>query len=100
MTAVHRRICGASRSLDMGTVRNSGTHNPTRGLAGARLKQDAFGTLEHMPRSVEPVRRANLPSSIADRLRRQIAAGQLKVGEQLPGHRELASMYSVSVGSV
>jgi GntR family transcriptional repressor for pyruvate dehydrogenase complex len=53
-----------------------------------------------MPRSVEPVRRANLPSSIADRLRRQIATGQFKAGEQLPGHRELAAMYSVSVGSV
>jgi GntR family transcriptional repressor for pyruvate dehydrogenase complex len=53
-----------------------------------------------MPRSVEPIRRANLPSSIADRLRGQIATGQLKPGEQLPGHRELAAMFSVSVGSV
>jgi GntR family transcriptional repressor for pyruvate dehydrogenase complex len=59
-----------------------------------------FGTLDHMPRSVEPLKRANLPSSIADRLRRQIASGQLKPGEQLPGHRDLAAMFSVSVGSV
>jgi GntR family transcriptional regulator, transcriptional repressor for pyruvate dehydrogenase complex len=53
-----------------------------------------------MPRSVEPLKRANLPSSIADRLRRQIGSGQLKPGEQLPGHRDLAAMFSVSVGSV
>jgi GntR family transcriptional regulator, transcriptional repressor for pyruvate dehydrogenase complex len=59
-----------------------------------------FGTLDHMPRSLEPLQRANLPSSIADRIRRQIASGQLKPGEQLPGHRELATMFSVSVGSV
>lgn len=56
--------------------------------------------MDHMPPSVEPLRRANLPSSIADRLRRQIATGQLKPGEQLPGHRELAEIFSVSVGSV
>jgi DNA-binding FadR family transcriptional regulator len=53
-----------------------------------------------MPRPVEPLRRANLPSSIADRLRGRIATGQLKPGEQLPGHRELAAIFSVSVGSV
>jgi DNA-binding FadR family transcriptional regulator len=53
-----------------------------------------------MPRPLEPLKRANLPSSIADRLRRQISSGQLKPGEQLPGHRELAAMFSVSVGSV
>jgi GntR family transcriptional repressor for pyruvate dehydrogenase complex len=53
-----------------------------------------------MPRSVEALRRENLPSTIADRLRRQISAGQLKPGEQLPGHRDLAAMFSVSVGSV
>jgi DNA-binding GntR family transcriptional regulator len=38
--------------------------------------------------------------SIADRLKGQITTGQLKPGEQLPGHRELAAMFSVSVGSV
>jgi GntR family transcriptional regulator, transcriptional repressor for pyruvate dehydrogenase complex len=53
-----------------------------------------------MARSLEALRRENLPSSIADRLRRQISAGQLKPGEQLPGHRDLAAMFSVSVGSV
>lgn len=53
-----------------------------------------------MPRSLEPLKRANLPSSIADRIRRQIGSGQLKPGEQLPGHRELATMFSVSVGTV
>ena len=36
----------------------------------------------------------------ASRLRGQILRGELKPGAQLPGHRDLASMYSVSVGSV
>ncbi|MDQ4027257.1 MAG: FadR family transcriptional regulator [Actinomycetota bacterium] len=52
------------------------------------------------PARLEPVQRANLPASIAERLRRQIGQGQLKPGQQLPGHRELAAMFSVSVGSV
>jgi GntR family transcriptional regulator, transcriptional repressor for pyruvate dehydrogenase complex len=60
----------------------------------------AFGTPDQMPGSVEPLQRANLPSSIADQLRRRISSGQLRPGEQLPGHRELATMFSVSVGSV
>ncbi len=49
---------------------------------------------------LKPVRRANLPASIAEQLRRQIAAGEFAPGQQLPGHRELASIFSVSVGSV
>jgi GntR family transcriptional repressor for pyruvate dehydrogenase complex len=53
-----------------------------------------------MPTRSEPLKRANLPVSIAERIRRQIAQGQLKAGAQLPGHRELATLYSVSVGSV
>ena len=53
-----------------------------------------------MPTRADPLKRENLPVSIAERLRRQIAHGVLKPGVQLPGHRELASMYSVSVGSV
>jgi GntR family transcriptional regulator, transcriptional repressor for pyruvate dehydrogenase complex len=45
-------------------------------------------------------RRANLPATIASRLRAQILSGDLAPGSQLPGHRDLASMHSVSVGSV
>ena len=45
-------------------------------------------------------RRAKLPETIASNLRAQITRGDLQAGAQLPGHRELASMYSVSVGSV
>jgi GntR family transcriptional regulator, transcriptional repressor for pyruvate dehydrogenase complex len=37
---------------------------------------------------------------IADQLRSQIRKGVLKPGERLPGHRELAASFSVSVGSV
>lgn len=50
--------------------------------------------------SLEPVPRATLPSTIADRLRRQIADGTLRPGQRLPGHRELAQQFSVSVGSL
>jgi GntR family transcriptional regulator, transcriptional repressor for pyruvate dehydrogenase complex len=49
---------------------------------------------------VEPLRRANLPTSIAEQLRQQILHGRLPAGERLPGHRELATMFGVSVGSV
>jgi GntR family transcriptional regulator, transcriptional repressor for pyruvate dehydrogenase complex len=45
-------------------------------------------------------RRSNLPAIIASELRGQILRGELKPGAQLPGHRELAAMHSVSVGSV
>jgi GntR family transcriptional regulator, transcriptional repressor for pyruvate dehydrogenase complex len=47
-----------------------------------------------------PVRRASLPAAIAERMRLQIQRGELVAGTRLPGHRELAAMYSVSVGSV
>jgi GntR family transcriptional repressor for pyruvate dehydrogenase complex len=41
-----------------------------------------------------------LPRAIAAELRRRIAAGELKPGDRLPGHRELAGAFSVSVSSV
>ncbi len=41
-----------------------------------------------------------LPRAIAAELRRRITSGELKPGERLPGHRELAASFSVSVGSV
>ena len=50
--------------------------------------------------TLEPVRRANLPATIAERLRQRIAEGSLRPGERLPGHRELAQQFSVSVGSL
>lgn len=50
--------------------------------------------------SVRPVRRENLPAGIAAELRRRILEGKLDPGARLPGHRELAALYSVSVGSV
>jgi GntR family transcriptional repressor for pyruvate dehydrogenase complex len=46
------------------------------------------------------VRRASLPAGIADQMRRRILTGELAPGTRLPGHRELAALYSVSVGSV
>lgn len=50
--------------------------------------------------SVRPIRRENLPATIAADLRRRILQGDLQPGAQLPGHRELAATFSVSVGSV
>lgn len=50
--------------------------------------------------STQPVKRANLSATIAERLKREIESGQRKPGDQLPGHRELATIFSVSVGSV
>lgn len=51
-------------------------------------------------RSFEPVKRENLPEAIANQLRLQILRGELRPGDQLLGHRELAARFSVSVGSV
>jgi DNA-binding GntR family transcriptional regulator len=45
------------------------------------------------------VRRKNLPAGIAAELRGKILRGELQPGLRLPGHRELAAMYAVSVGS-
>lgn len=53
-----------------------------------------------MKPSFGPVRRGNIPVAIAADLRAQIEQGRLEPGEQLPGHRELAALFSVSVGSV
>jgi GntR family transcriptional regulator, transcriptional repressor for pyruvate dehydrogenase complex len=53
-----------------------------------------------MTRSLGPLRPRTLPDAIADQLRSQIRTGVLKPGERLPGHRELAATFSVSVGSV
>ena len=47
-----------------------------------------------------PLRRANLPAAIAAELRARIEAGELSPGAQLPGHRDLAARFDVSVGSV
>jgi GntR family transcriptional repressor for pyruvate dehydrogenase complex len=47
-----------------------------------------------------PAPRETLPLAIAAELRRQIESGELKPGDRLPGHRELAGAFSVSVGSV
>jgi DNA-binding FadR family transcriptional regulator len=43
---------------------------------------------------------ATLPKTIAEELRRQIRSGELKPGDRLPGHRNLAAGFSVSLGSV
>lgn len=45
-------------------------------------------------------RPANLPAMVADELRRQIGLGELRPGQQLPGNRELAATFDVSMGSI
>jgi len=51
-------------------------------------------------RVASPVRPANLPASVAGELRRQIRRGERVPGEQLPGNRELAAAFGVSMGSI
>ena len=46
-----------------------------------------------------PSTRVSLPAKIADELRSQIAQGTLQPGDQLPGHRDLAAGYGVSLGA-
>jgi DNA-binding FadR family transcriptional regulator len=45
-------------------------------------------------------RHSTLPKAIAEELRRRIRVGELRPGERLPGHRDLAAGFSVSLGSV
>lgn len=47
-----------------------------------------------------PLVRETLPTGIASKLRRQIESGELPPGSQLPGHRDLAVGFDVSLGSV
>jgi DNA-binding FadR family transcriptional regulator len=47
-----------------------------------------------------PLRREKLSESVAERLREQIRDGNLPTGARLPGHRELAAMFSVGLSSV
>jgi GntR family transcriptional repressor for pyruvate dehydrogenase complex len=44
--------------------------------------------------------RETLPTGIAAKLRRQIETGELAPGAQLPGHRDLAAQFNVSLSSV
>ena len=58
------------------------------------LNSDAAGA------AVRQVRPANIPTSVADELRRQIRQGGLQPGDRLPGNRELTATFGVSMGSV
>jgi GntR family transcriptional repressor for pyruvate dehydrogenase complex len=49
---------------------------------------------------LQSVSRPSLAASITHQLRDLVLAGDLKPGEQLPGHRELAQLFGVSVPSV
>jgi DNA-binding FadR family transcriptional regulator len=49
---------------------------------------------------VTPIRITNVPGAVADQIRGQIAEGVLSAGDRLPGNRELAAAYGVSMGSV
>src|SRR5680860_1647209 len=49
---------------------------------------------------VSPIRTTNVPGAVAERVRAQMASGVLSPGDRLPGNRELAVMYGVSMGSI
>ena len=68
-----------------------------------------FGTLDQFaslrlqcasPVKVQVLARPNLSTAIVGQLRDMLMNGELRPGEQLPGHRELARMFGVSVTSV
>ena len=61
---------------------------------GARALQCAA------PVKVQVLARPNLSTAIVAQLRDMLMNGELRPGEQLPGHRELARMFGVSVTSV
>lgn len=48
----------------------------------------------------KPIRTTNVPEAIAGALREQILSGARSPGDQLPGNRDLAVSYGVSMGSV
>lgn len=48
----------------------------------------------------KPIRTMNVPGAVAEALREQILAGTYHPGDQLPGNRELALNFGVSMGSV
>jgi GntR family transcriptional regulator, transcriptional repressor for pyruvate dehydrogenase complex len=47
-----------------------------------------------------PIRTTNVPSAVAGDLRDQIHSGKRAPGDRLPGNRELAAIYGVSMGSI
>jgi len=49
---------------------------------------------------ITPIRTTNVPGAVADQIRRQVTNGVLSAGDRLPGNRELAVMYGVSMGSI
>ena len=56
-------------------------------------------TVRSLPLHV-PLPRPNLSTAITAQLRDMVLNGEVRPGEQLPGHRELAKMFGVSVTSV
>lgn len=46
------------------------------------------------------IRTTNVPAAVATALRRQIVEGERAPGERLPGNRELAALFGVSMGSI
>lgn len=49
---------------------------------------------------ITPIRTQNVPAAVAAALRGRIADGSWAAGQRIPGNRELAATYGVSMGSV
>jgi GntR family transcriptional repressor for pyruvate dehydrogenase complex len=88
------KMGGASYG-DAVTVQNSGV------VARApRIETWASGKPPKRKANMEQIRTQNVPAAVAAALRGRIADGRWAVGERIPGNRELAASYGVSMGSV
>jgi GntR family transcriptional regulator, transcriptional repressor for pyruvate dehydrogenase complex len=50
--------------------------------------------------ATRPIRSINVPVAVAQAIRDRVAAGEWTPGERLPGNRQLATMFGVSMGSI
>ena len=50
--------------------------------------------------ATRPIRSINVPVAVAQAIRDRVASGEWRPGERLPGNRQLATMFGVSMGSI
>ena len=50
--------------------------------------------------TTRPIRSINVPVAVAQAIRERVVQGEWKPGERLPGNRQLAALFGVSMGSI